>query len=192
MPDVVGEWTDRTLGIRLELDDVEGTFMCVAPGAGNHGPARVRDVHHLAYEDGTRYYQAGTTCYAWAPPWNFAGAGMHQDDYVLVYFGSGSRRATSWTPRSPEAYAIELIDTWGMTMERLEGKHSGRTEVGCPASPTQPYACGAYDDREPTALLPAGSAFSRRAEARRPSLCGVWRLARQIQLSYGRTGYAPL
>jgi hypothetical protein len=66
MPDVVGEWTYRTRSNCLELDGVKGTFMCVAPGAGNHGPVRVRDVHHFAHEDGTRYYQVGTTCYAWA------------------------------------------------------------------------------------------------------------------------------
>ncbi len=32
---------------------------------GNHGPVRVADTFHFAYEDGTPYYPVGTTCYVW-------------------------------------------------------------------------------------------------------------------------------
>ena len=28
-------------------------------------PVRVADTWHFAYEDGTRYYSIGTTCYVW-------------------------------------------------------------------------------------------------------------------------------
>lgn len=33
---------------------------------GNHGPVRVANTYHFAYEDGTPYYSVGTTCYVWA------------------------------------------------------------------------------------------------------------------------------
>lgn len=32
---------------------------------GNHGPVRVADRFHFAYDDGTPYYPVGTTCYVW-------------------------------------------------------------------------------------------------------------------------------
>lgn len=32
---------------------------------GNHGPVRVADTFHFAYDDGTPYYPVGTTCYVW-------------------------------------------------------------------------------------------------------------------------------
>ena len=72
---------------------------------------------------------------SWAPQWNFAGAGKHQDDYVLVYFGFRQPARYFLDLPAARAYAIELIDTWDMTIERLEGKHSGRTEVRMPRKP---------------------------------------------------------
>ena len=39
--------------------------MSLPAGEGNHGPVRVADTYHFAYEDGTRYYSIGTTCYVW-------------------------------------------------------------------------------------------------------------------------------
>lgn len=43
-----------------------GTFTVSAPSGGNHGPVRVKNQHHFAYEDETPYYPVGTTCYTWA------------------------------------------------------------------------------------------------------------------------------
>lgn len=43
----------------------EGTFETLPAEAGNHGPVRVADMYHFAYEDGTPYYSVGTTCYVW-------------------------------------------------------------------------------------------------------------------------------
>ena len=43
-----------------------GSFTATAPGAGNHGPVRVKNRFHLAYADGTPHYSVGTTCYAFA------------------------------------------------------------------------------------------------------------------------------
>lgn len=43
----------------------EGTFDVTEPEEGNHGPVRVANTYHFAYEDGTPYYPVGTTCYVW-------------------------------------------------------------------------------------------------------------------------------
>ncbi|MFC1604671.1 DUF5060 domain-containing protein, partial [Planctomycetota bacterium] len=66
MPDVQGEWSYVTKSNRSELDGKKGKFTCVKPSLGNHGPVRVHKKWHLAYADGTAYFQVGTTCYAWA------------------------------------------------------------------------------------------------------------------------------
>ncbi len=65
MPDAQGAWQYRTRSNQATLNGVEGTFSCVAPGPGNHGPVRVANTYHFAYADGTPYKQIGTTCYAW-------------------------------------------------------------------------------------------------------------------------------
>ena len=66
MPTELGTWTYRTKSNRAELNNKTGSFTCVQPSFGNHGPIRVRNTYHFAYADGTPYYQVGTTCYAWA------------------------------------------------------------------------------------------------------------------------------
>ena len=66
MPDTLGEWTYVTKSSRRELDGKKGKFTCIKPSSGNHGPVRVHKTWHLAYADGTPYFQIGTTCYAWA------------------------------------------------------------------------------------------------------------------------------
>lgn len=43
----------------------QGSFEVIKASSNNHGPVRVRDGIHLAYEDGTPYQSIGTTCYAW-------------------------------------------------------------------------------------------------------------------------------
>lgn len=48
----------------LEKEET-GSFVSLPAGEGNHGPVRVADTYHFAYEDGTRYYSIGTTCYVW-------------------------------------------------------------------------------------------------------------------------------
>jgi hypothetical protein len=42
-----------------------GSFEVLPAGAGNHGPLRVANQYHFAYEDGRPYYSIGTTCYVW-------------------------------------------------------------------------------------------------------------------------------
>ena len=65
MPDAAGPWRFVTRSNRKELDGRSGEFTCTAPAPGNHGPVRVHNTYHLAYADGTPYFQVGTTCYAW-------------------------------------------------------------------------------------------------------------------------------
>jgi pectin methylesterase-like acyl-CoA thioesterase len=65
MPDSVGVWEYETHSNRAALDGKKGSITAVAPSAGNHGPVRVKNTWHFAYEDGTPYWQVGTTSYAW-------------------------------------------------------------------------------------------------------------------------------
>lgn len=65
MPDMPGTWTYVTSSNCNELDGAEGEFTCTEASGSNHGPVRVRNTYHFAYEDGTPHYPIGTTCYAW-------------------------------------------------------------------------------------------------------------------------------
>jgi len=65
MPDAVGEWRYVTRSACPDLAGITGSFVCVEPSAGNHGPLRVHNTYHFAYADGTPYVEVGTTCYAW-------------------------------------------------------------------------------------------------------------------------------
>lgn len=49
----------------FENEILEGNFLVNAAKEENHGPVRVVDTYHFAYEDGTPYYSIGTTCYVW-------------------------------------------------------------------------------------------------------------------------------
>ncbi len=71
MPSFTGEYTYETGGNFPEASGT-GTFTVTQPTGNNHGPMRVRNKYHLAYEDGTPYNTVGTTCYAW----------VHQPDSV--------------------------------------------------------------------------------------------------------------
>ncbi|MGW1344615.1 DUF5060 domain-containing protein [Kribbella sp. NPDC002412] len=64
-PDRVGRWDYVTSSSAPELDGHRGSFECVPPGPGNHGPVGTHGAHHFAYADGTRYDCIGTTCYHW-------------------------------------------------------------------------------------------------------------------------------
>lgn len=64
MPSFEGEYTFKISAGFLDAD-LEGSFTATAPGRDNHGPVRVANTYHFAYEDGTPYYSIGTTCYVW-------------------------------------------------------------------------------------------------------------------------------
>lgn len=65
MPSFEGGYTYETSG-SFEGAAASGSFTVTAPSEGNHGPMRVVNKFHFAYEDATPYYSVGTTCYAWA------------------------------------------------------------------------------------------------------------------------------
>ncbi len=65
MPNKKGTWTYITKSNSKELSNHKGSFKCIAPSKDNHGPVRVRNQIHFAYEDGTPFYHIGTTGYGW-------------------------------------------------------------------------------------------------------------------------------
>ena len=62
MPNKTGIWRYTTHSNKLSLNAVTGKFECVKASAANHGPVRVKNTFHFAYEDGSPYYEIGTTC----------------------------------------------------------------------------------------------------------------------------------
>lgn len=64
MPSFEGSYTFKIEG-NYGGGSETGTFEVIPPGEGNHGPVRVVNTWHFAYEDGTPYYSIGTTCYVW-------------------------------------------------------------------------------------------------------------------------------
>lgn len=63
MPSFEGEYTfSLTASFALQAS---GQFVVTKASTGNHGPVRVANTWHFAYEDGTPYYSIGTTCYVW-------------------------------------------------------------------------------------------------------------------------------
>jgi hypothetical protein len=66
-PPELGVWRWTSSSNVEALEGHRGTFRCVLPAPGNHGPVRVTaDGYHFAYADGTPFRQIGTTCYSWA------------------------------------------------------------------------------------------------------------------------------
>jgi hypothetical protein len=65
MPDTPGHWTFTTVSNDAGLNGRSGSFDVDKPGAGNHGPVRVRNKYHFAYADGTPFFPLGTTFYDW-------------------------------------------------------------------------------------------------------------------------------
>ncbi|MEI6945930.1 DUF5060 domain-containing protein [Paraflavisolibacter sp. H34] len=66
MPDAEGEWSYTTSSNQEALNNKKGTFTCVAPAKGNHGPVSVRNTYNFAYADSTAYIPFGTTIYEWS------------------------------------------------------------------------------------------------------------------------------
>lgn len=64
MPSIEGEYTFRVFG-SFSDEEYTGSFTVTPASEGNHGPVRVANTYHFAYEDGTPYYPVGTTCYVW-------------------------------------------------------------------------------------------------------------------------------
>lgn len=65
MPEFEGTWEYKTISNVKELNKISGEFKCISASQGNHGPVRVKNIYHFAYDDGEHYFPFGTTCYAW-------------------------------------------------------------------------------------------------------------------------------
>ena len=72
MPSFEGEYTYKTTGSFPEAE-TQGSFTVTPATGNNHGPVRVANKYHFAYEDAMPYYSVGTTCYVWP----------HQPDEVI-------------------------------------------------------------------------------------------------------------
>ncbi|MBQ7564896.1 MAG: DUF5605 domain-containing protein [Lachnospiraceae bacterium] len=67
MPSFEGSYRfELAASFELSKEDRKGVFEVTKASEGNHGPVRVERTFHFAYEDGTRYFSIGTTCYVWA------------------------------------------------------------------------------------------------------------------------------
>ena len=64
MPSCPGEYRYTVFGSFSDCE-TSGAFTVREASEGNHGPVRVADTFHFAYEDGTPFYPLGTTCYVW-------------------------------------------------------------------------------------------------------------------------------
>lgn len=64
MPSFEGNYS-FVLKSNFNLSSKEGNFVVLPAEENNHGPVRVANTWHFAYEDGTPYYSIGTTCYVW-------------------------------------------------------------------------------------------------------------------------------
>lgn len=64
-PDILGEWIYTTLSNIEELSYQSGSFQCIEPTGGNHGPLKIVNTYYLEYTDGTPFYSVGTTAYQW-------------------------------------------------------------------------------------------------------------------------------
>lgn len=64
MPSMVEEYSFEISG-NFSNRGYTGVFSVTAATNNNHGPVRVANQYHFAYEDGSPYYSIGTTCYVW-------------------------------------------------------------------------------------------------------------------------------
>lgn len=64
MPSFEGVYRFEIKGT-FSSEKMKGDFIASKPSKNNHGPMRVCNTYHFAYEDGTPYYSIGTTCYVW-------------------------------------------------------------------------------------------------------------------------------
>lgn len=66
MPSFVELYTFEVTGSAIDGEVLTGKFQVTPASEENHGPIRVANTYHFAYEDGAPYYSIGTTCYVWA------------------------------------------------------------------------------------------------------------------------------
>ncbi len=66
--------------------------------------------------------------------WDAPSAGI-QDEYIIHYYGFNQPRFKVYRMKEGLRYNIDVIDTWGMTVTRLDGEYEGTFRVELPARP---------------------------------------------------------
>lgn len=114
------------------LDGQGGSFRCVDPEPGNHGPVRVSETFHFAYADGTPYRPFGTTCYAWIhQPTDLQAETLETlraapfDKLRMCVFPKHS----IYDENEPELHAFARRDDGGLDFDRLEPAFFRRLEA---------------------------------------------------------------
>ena len=130
MPSFEGEYTyqiQTTFG-----KEYEGHFTVIKPKENAHGPVRVANTYHMAYEDGTPYYSIGTTCYVWE---------LQSDELIEQTFDTLKNSAFNkirfcifpkhydYNLREPRSYPYEgtPMDSSILTTENF-GDYTGKTK----------------------------------------------------------------
>ncbi len=57
------------------------------------------------------------------------------DDYRLIYFGRHRPAYKDLTLPEEKQYSVDIIDTWSMSIYRLDGSFSGKCRINLPAKP---------------------------------------------------------
>ena len=65
MPEEEGEYSFQTKSSNPLLAGRSSRFAVGPASKDNHGKVKVKEKYWLEYQDGTNYFEAGTTCYAW-------------------------------------------------------------------------------------------------------------------------------
>lgn len=63
--------------------------------------------------------------------WDVPCAGV-KDEYYLYYFGFNQPRFRNFSRKPGTKYNVDVIDTWNMTIERLEGTYEGAFRIELP------------------------------------------------------------
>jgi len=67
--------------------------------------------------------------------WNRLNSVRLDDDYFLFYFGERQHAERDIALPENKKYEIEIIDTWNMTITKVNGLYSGNTTVKLPSKP---------------------------------------------------------
>ncbi|MFA9455359.1 DUF5605 domain-containing protein [Halalkalibacter sp. AB-rgal2] len=91
-------------------------------------PKRIQFLKEIIEEGPTKrltpvYYQ-----------WDVAAASVG-DEYILVYLGSSQPSFKTFPLPEGNQYQIELIDTWEMTIIKLEGLYTNESKIDLPSKP---------------------------------------------------------
>lgn len=84
----------------------------------------------------SEFPQNGLTSFNGSPiRWNRLNSVRLDEDYFLFYFGERQHGERDIELPKNKKYEIEIIDTWNMTITKVDGLHSGNTTVKLPSKP---------------------------------------------------------